>query len=56
MTWHFLNDIVHGVESTLKINNYFIITSLKSNPTFKLINRMQGSLDIKFTRLSFENA
>ena len=39
---HFLNDIVNELINT-KINNYFIIASLKSEPTYKLINRIPGS-------------
>ena len=42
-----------------KNENYVIITSLKSETMGKLINRIPGScltVDIKFTRLSFENA
>ena len=40
-----------------KIDNYIILTSLKSESTCKRINRIPGlRLDIKFTRLSFENA
>ena len=42
-----------------KIENYMyaIIAGLKSETMGKLINRIPGSnLDIKFTRLGFENA
>ena len=41
-----------------KIENYVIIAGLKSETIGKLINRIPGSrrFDIKFTRLSFENA
>ena len=39
-----------------KIDNYVIIASLKSETVGKLINRIPGwHLDIKFTRLGFEN-
>ena len=40
MTLHFLNDVVSDVESNTKIGNYVIIATLKSEPTFKLINRI----------------
>ena len=41
-----------------KIENYVIIAGLKRETIGKLINRIPGSrlFDIKFTRLSFENA
>ena len=40
-----------------KIKNYAIIASLKSETMGKLISRIPGScLDMKFTRLVFENA
>ena len=39
---NFLNDIVNDVESTQKIDNYVKMTSLKSEPTCKLINRIPG--------------
>ena len=42
MTLHFLNVSVNDVETAPKINNYVIIASLKSEPTCKLINRIQG--------------
>ena len=40
MTLHFLNEVVNDVDT--KIDNYFIIASLKSEPTCKLINRITG--------------
>ena len=43
MTLHFLNDVANGAESTQKIENYVIITSLKSESVGKLINRKPGS-------------
>ena len=42
MTMHFLNDVANGAES-LKIENYFIIASLKSETMGKLINRIPSS-------------
>ena len=53
MMLHFLNDVAIDAESTQTIYNYIIIASLKNEPMGKLINM---SFDIKFTRLSFENA
>ena len=44
-------------ESTQKFEKHVIIASLKSDTMGKLINRISGScLDIKFTKLGFENA
>ena len=44
MTLHFLNDVANDAESTQKkIENYFIIASLKSETTGNLINRIPGS-------------
>ena len=59
MTWHFLNDFANDAESTQNRKKYMyaIIAGLKSETMGKLINRIPGSsLDIKFTRLGFENA
>ena len=40
----FLNDVVDDVEAfDTKIENYIILTSLKGEPTGKLINRIPGS-------------
>ena len=57
MTLHILNDIAYDAEST-QIENYAIIASLKSETMGKVIKRITrfASLDIKCTRLSFENA
>ena len=56
MTLHFLNDVAYDAESTKKIENYFIIPSLKSETMGKVVNRISGlRLDFKFTRLGFEN-
>ena len=58
ITLHFLNGVANDAESTQSKKNYVIIASLKSETMGKLINRIPGfeSFDIKFTRLSFENA
>ena len=46
MILHFLNDIFNGIESIPKLmiitDNCVIIASLKSEPTYKLINRIPG--------------
>ena len=42
MMLHFLNDIINDIEST-NLDNDIIITSLKSESTCKLINRITGS-------------
>ena len=57
MMLHFLNDVVNDAESAQKSKNYAIFANLKRKTIHKLINRIPGSrFDIKFTRLSFENA
>ena len=43
MMLHFLNDVANDAESTQKIKNYDIISSLKSERMGKLINRIPGS-------------
>ena len=43
MTLHFLNDVANDAELIQKIENYVIITSLKSETIGKLINRISGS-------------
>ena len=58
MTLHFLNKVANDAESTNN-ENYVIITSLKSETMGKLMNRIPAlrlTVDIKSTRLSFENA
>ena len=52
-----LNDVANALNQQ-KIENYVIITSLKSDKMDKLINRIPGSrlLISNFTRLGFENA
>ena len=40
MVLHFLNDVTNDTESAQK--SYIIITSLKSEPVGKLINRIPG--------------
>ena len=52
MTLHVLNDVANDAES-IQNQNFVIIASLKSETLGQLINRI---LDIKFTRLDFENA
>ena len=42
MMLHFLNDVADA-ESTKKIENYIIISSLKRETIGKLINRIPGS-------------
>ena len=37
-----LNEVANATESTQKIENYVIITSLKSKTMGKLINRLPG--------------
>ena len=39
---HFLNDITNSAESTQKIDNNYIIASVKSEPMGKLVNRITG--------------
>ena len=57
MILNFLNDITYDAESTQKLKNYVIIACLKSETMGKLIHKIPGlHLDIKFTRLGFENA
>ena len=41
--FHFLNVFANDAESTQKIKNYDIISSLKSETIGKLINRIPGS-------------
>ena len=44
MTLHFLNDVASdAVQINIKIENYVIIASLKSETMGKLINRIPGS-------------
>ena len=38
-----------------KIENHVIFSTLMSEPMDKLINRIPGSFDVKFTKLGFEN-
>ena len=42
MTLHFLKDVTNDASSTLKIENYVMISILKSKTMGKLINRIQG--------------
>ena len=46
MTLHFLSEVANEAESTQKIENYVIITSLKSETMGKLINRIPGKCQL----------
>ena len=43
ITLHILSDVANDADSTQKIENYVIITSLKSETMGKPINRIPGS-------------
>ena len=43
VTLHFLNDVTIDDKNNTKLENYVIITSLKSETMGKLINRIPGS-------------
>ena len=43
MALHFLNDVTNDTDSTQKLKNYVIITSLKSETKGQLINGLPGS-------------
>ena len=43
VTLHFLNDVTIDDKNKTKLENYVIITSLKSETMGKLINRIPGS-------------
>ena len=43
MTLNILNDTANDTKSTQKIDHYVIFASLKSELTYKLINRIPGS-------------
>ena len=53
----FLNDVANDAESTQKINHLVIFASLKSKSTWLAYkqNTRFASVDMKFTRLGFEN-